>query len=104
MVEASNPAPGAAAPAAAAEPQSMQPTPSNAGLSRMNLGGSALGAAGGGGSAWAVSYFWNWIAVRDWGAPPMDISDATALATMLAPVVTWAIGWLPQPRVKNRRS
>ena len=71
--------------------------------SAMNLGGSALGAAGGGGAACVISYFWNWIAVRDWGAPPMDISDATALATLIAPVIAWLIGFLPMPKVRNRR-
>lgn len=94
-----------ASPAAASTVQTTESASSASQRSAsMNLGGSALGAAGGGGAACVISYFWNWIAVRDWGAPPMDISDATALATLIAPVIAWGIGFLPMPRVRNRRT
>lgn len=55
----------------------------------MNAGSAvAAGSAGGAGSAGVLVYFWNWWAVREWGAPPMDTATAVNIAIMLAPVFT----------------
>lgn len=77
----------------------------------MNPGAAAAaGTAGSAGSAGVIAYFWNWWAVREWGAPPMDAATATNIAIMLFPVFTgisiivhYIWSFRPMPPVRERR-
>ena len=83
----------------------LPPTTTNGNAARKaSISGASAGLAGGGGSAGVITFFWNWYAVKEWGAPQMDVGTAVALALLLAPVIHYGCAWLPMPSAREHRN
>ncbi len=53
---------------------------------------------GGVGASGVIAFFWNWYAVKNWGAPAMDVGTAAAVALTFGPLIAYGAAFLPSPR------